>query len=96
MTESKTDQTVFDEWFISYDATANTTEEKEQLLAAFSAGRLAGINEAITEAQRVGIQTPLSLVGDPYVRGSIDSRNIIVNALRLLNEPLPEKPTEEL
>lgn len=39
------------------------------------------LDEAIEEASRVGIQEPLSLQADPYIRGAVDARQIIVNAL---------------
>jgi Lar family restriction alleviation protein len=45
------------------------------------------IDEMIAEASRVGIHEPLSLQDDPYIRGSIDAQQIIINALLALKTP---------
>jgi hypothetical protein len=73
----------------------STAVLQDMLVAAIKAGQSVPaavsrdqiIDEVIAEARRVGIHEPLSLHDDPYIRGSIDAQNIIINALLALKTP---------
>jgi hypothetical protein len=70
---------------------------QDMLVAAIKAGQSVPaavsrdqiIDEVIAEARRVGIHEPLSLQDDPYIRGSIDAQQIVINALLALKTKEP-------
>lgn len=99
--EKETSNAVFNEWLEYYYGTMPKPDVTiiRRMRAAFEAGRASApqpapardetIDEVLAEAQRVGIHEPLSLQADPYIRGTIDGQNIVINAIRTLKD-VPE------